>query len=104
MKSELKSDEELAQRFEEILDPEHGLRLIYMSATGCTYDEAVAAFTKAKKESVLKLAVEAVTAKQGRERAERCTCTPYRFPEMERQSLKGGYGDHHETSCRNYLR
>lgn len=55
MSNEKKSDDALAQRLEEILDSEHELRLLWMKATGCTYDESVKAFNDAKNEAVREL-------------------------------------------------
>ena len=48
-------DERLAKDFERILESEHELRLKYMSLRNFTYDEAVAAFEKAKHEAVVAL-------------------------------------------------
>lgn len=48
MPNEMKSDEQLANDFERILESEHGVRLIYMRATGKSYEEATQALEKAQ--------------------------------------------------------
>lgn len=102
MSSETKSDDELARDFERILESEHQLRLVWMKATGKSYEEAIEAFAKVKADAITKMVVEAKAAHELEIGASMCTCEEFRFPQDRRQYLKGTNGPHHAVRCVNW--
>jgi len=102
MTSETKSDEELAIGFERILESEHEVRLIYMRATGSSYEEAMAAFENVKRLAVAELVQIAVNEKAMAVLAATCTCALHRFPEEQRLPLQASKGEHHYEGCPQY--
>jgi len=104
MPNETKSDEELASGFERILESEHQLRLVWVRATGGSYEDAVAAFEQAKSRAVTELVQVAVIKKTMDVLAATCRCDPHRFPEEQRLSLQASKGEHHYEGCPQYAK
>lgn len=92
-------DERLARDFERILESEHEYRLIYMKATGKSYDEACGAFEQAKHDAVVALTTNTQEYINKTAAALGCTCDKFRFPESERFELRARSGRHHKSSC-----